>query len=138
MNIRDAIAASIIRTFVPIIVGVIGGWVIRLGIDIDGITINTYVTAAVGAAYYAIVRFAETRNPRIGVLLGSRKTPVYDTIIEPIIDRTGNIIGNRVRPIVTHPDGTRTLDPRYTELADPDPGVNAPQPLLLPNDHPAD
>lgn len=75
MIIRDAIRASLIRTVVPLIVGVIGVALLRFGITINDATTASYVTVTVSFVYYFLVRFAEQKWPRLSVLLGSRFTP---------------------------------------------------------------
>ncbi len=72
---------SLIRTYVPIVVGALVSWLITLGIEVDSTTqagLVTGLTGVVTAAYYTIVRLLETRIPWIGVLLGTTKVPSYE------------------------------------------------------------
>lgn len=76
MTLRDYLA-SIIRTGVPTLVGL---GLARLGIgwlDIDGVTAQTAVGLVAATAYYALVRAAESRWPKVGILLGWAVTPTY-------------------------------------------------------------
>lgn len=72
---------SIVRTFVPIIVGAVVGWFVTAGITLDP-EFETALTLVVGAAfsgiYYVAVRVFETYvSPKFGWLLGLAKEPVY-------------------------------------------------------------
>lgn len=75
--------SSLIRTLVPIGVGAVITWVqIRFGLTIDGeasATLAAMVTALTIGLYYAGVRWAETRFPQVGWLLGLPKAPGYST-----------------------------------------------------------
>ena len=75
----NALALSIIRTYVPIIVGALASWLLvtfafQLEADIQAHLIIA-LTGLLQAVYYAAVRALETRFPGIGVLLGAAKTP---------------------------------------------------------------
>lgn len=74
---------SLIRTYVPIIVGALVAWLATLGLAIDadaaaGLII--FLTCALQGLYYLVVRLLERKFPQIGVLLGSAQKPVY---VEP-------------------------------------------------------
>jgi hypothetical protein len=74
--VNDVVLSSI-RTVVPIIVGSVIGFLAQKGFDIDR---DAAVTTAVGlciGVYYLLVRFTEHKWPAAGVLLGSKKQPVY-------------------------------------------------------------
>lgn len=73
----EAIKNSIIRTLVPIIVGFLLTWVLRLGIDIDQATLTTVVQAVLTGLYYVVVRFIEQYKPKVGILLGKATPPSY-------------------------------------------------------------
>lgn len=68
---------SIIRTFVPVVVGVIVGQAARIGFDLDAGAVTAIVTVVVATVYHAAVRWLETRWPGLGVLLGWAKAPSY-------------------------------------------------------------
>lgn len=71
---------SLIRTYVPIVVGAALGWLIAAGVDVDPATRDALVAGIVGlttAAYYGLVRALEARWPALGILLGSTKAPTY-------------------------------------------------------------
>lgn len=78
MNLSDLIV-SYIRTYVPIGLGVALTYLGKhLGIvEPDPGTI-AWVTGAVVAGYYTLARFAESKVPALGFLLGSTKQPTYD------------------------------------------------------------
>lgn len=75
-------AVSLIRTWVPILVGGAAVWLGREhGIVIDeDIQAETIVpiTGLVIGAYYSVVRWVETKKVKAGVLLGRAATPTYD------------------------------------------------------------
>lgn len=71
---------SFVRTYVPLVVAWLVGWLLSLGIEIDDSTQLVLVTGLSGLAaalYYAVVRWLEKRFPAIGLFLGSAKQPVY-------------------------------------------------------------
>ena len=75
----NALALSIIRTYVPIVVGALASWLLvtfafELEADIQAHLIIAF-TGLLQAVYYAAVRALETRFPGVGVLLGAAKTP---------------------------------------------------------------
>lgn len=74
---------SLIRTWTPIGVGAVLGWLATHGLSLDPETqagLIAVLTAVVTAIYYAVIRKLEERWPAIGKLflgLGAGKTPVY-------------------------------------------------------------
>lgn len=71
---------SVIRTWVPIIVGSFIGWLVSLGVEVPENAQNALILAIGGIAigvYYAVIRWLEQKFPNIGVLLGYVKQPVY-------------------------------------------------------------
>ncbi len=70
---------SLIRTYVPLWVGIGIAWLIEeFGlVDVDAEGAIKAVTGLCVAIYYAVARWAETRWPAAGVLLGRRATPTY-------------------------------------------------------------
>jgi len=72
------VGASIVRTIVPVIVGVVLGAAARRGFELDSGAITETVTVVITTAYYAVVRLLETRiAPAWGYLLGVAKVPTY-------------------------------------------------------------
>ena len=73
---------SLIRTAVPAAVGALLAWLASTAgivIDADSSTALTVgVMALAMAGYYALVRVAEARWPRLGVLLGTPAAPKYE------------------------------------------------------------
>ena len=86
-NTASALWASIVRTFVPIIVGSVVGWFVTLGVTLDdqfsGL-LTLVVSAALSGVYYVAVRLLETYvAPKLGWLLGLAKTPTAYTADSP-------------------------------------------------------
>lgn len=72
---KDDLLVSLRRTLVPMIVGLVAGSFLAGYVDPDAL--DEVVTGAVTAVYYLVVRLLESKVPAFGVLLGSRKQPVY-------------------------------------------------------------
>lgn len=71
---------SLIRTYVPILVTLVVGWLLSLGITVDDSTQLALVgglSGLIGALYYAAVRWLEQRYPSVGALIGAIHQPVY-------------------------------------------------------------
>ena len=71
---------SLVRTYVPWIVGAITGWLVSLGVPLDPeveTQLALVISGLAGAVYYAIIRVVEKFAPRFGWLRGSAKQPVY-------------------------------------------------------------
>lgn len=71
--------ASLIRTYVPAVVGavlVVIGNALDLG-TLDTADNRTKVVGAIFVVYYAVVRLAEKKWPKLGWLLGLPKPPSY-------------------------------------------------------------
>ena len=70
---------SLVRTFVPVVVGSVLAWFATKGIVADPDLETTLTVALTGAAtfvYYAVVRFLETKvSPKFGWLLGNNSSP---------------------------------------------------------------
>lgn len=71
---------SLIRTWVPMIVGGFVAWLVARGINIpkdavDGVV--AFLTALFSASYYVLVRALEQRFPQFGWLLGQAKQVKY-------------------------------------------------------------
>ena len=66
---------SLIRTWVPVVVGTVIAYLANKGFDIE-INQNA-VVAAVIAIYYALARLLEKKWPALGFLLGVPKEPAY-------------------------------------------------------------
>lgn len=72
---------SLIRTYVPIAVGAVLGYLTAKGINIpDDVQIQASIaiTGLLQALYYGLIRALEKKWPKIGILLGSTATPSYD------------------------------------------------------------
>ena len=73
--------ASIVRTVVPMVVGVIVGQAACIGLDLDQAAVTSIVTVVAGYVYYHAARLLEQHYPAAGrVLLAlglTGKVPVY-------------------------------------------------------------
>lgn len=72
---KDDLLVSLRRTLVPVIVGLVAGSFLAGHVDPEAL--EKVVTGAVTAVYYLVVRLLESKMPAFGLLLGSRKQPVY-------------------------------------------------------------
>lgn len=74
------IAASIIRTLVPYVIGYLLALAAKAGFNLpEGVISNEVVTLVLGTLYYALARVLETRlRPIWGWMLGLPKQPTYD------------------------------------------------------------
>jgi hypothetical protein len=89
---------SLIRTYVPLLVGAVLGWlasitvlhawIVSLSTD-EKSTVVTGATALLVAAYYGIVRFVETKYPKVGILLGKAATIAYGAKASTVIPGAG-------------------------------------------------
>lgn len=74
-------AVSLIRTYVPVAVGAAASWLAaHFGVVIDDnskAAVSLAFGSVVIAAYYSAVRFAESKVPALGWLLGLAKQPAY-------------------------------------------------------------
>lgn len=71
---------SLIRTYVPIVVGAVLGWLVSIGVEGVDQHQAEAVAGAVAfcqAAWYAAARVLEKRFPQFGWLLGVPKNPTY-------------------------------------------------------------
>lgn len=81
MNLSDNVL-SLIRTYVPIGVGLVLGWLISHGLTVDPslqVTLTALITSGASAVYYTLVRALENRWAGFGWLLGAAKAPAYNT-----------------------------------------------------------
>lgn len=72
--------ASLIRTYVPIVVATVVTWLGNAGIILPeeaSTALATVLGAVAGAVYYAVVRFLEKKYPWVGKFLGKASAPVY-------------------------------------------------------------
>lgn len=78
MSIKDYFA-SVVRTFVPVVVGLVAGALVAAGIDVDETALELTISGVLIGAYYALVRLLEAKVPALGVLLGWKAQPHYDS-----------------------------------------------------------
>jgi hypothetical protein len=84
--------ASILRTVVPVVVGVLLGWAAKVGLGMPSGAVFEIVTVVLTAVYYALARFVEKQWPQLGsVLLSLGLTnavqPVYGKVIQGRVER---------------------------------------------------
>jgi len=80
----DKILASIVRTVVPVIVGVLVASAAKVGFHLTDDTFTGVVTTGVTALYYAGTRWLEVNvAPRWGWLLGRVGAPQYKAVSAP-------------------------------------------------------
>lgn len=71
---------SLIRTYVPIIVGSVAAWLLSKGIVLDQNATNgliLFLGGILSAVYYLVARVLEHKFPQFSWLLGSAKAPQY-------------------------------------------------------------
>lgn len=74
----NSILSSVVRTFVPVVVGALLGWAAKVGLNLPNAQVTELVTVVFTTVYYAIVRFLETKySSQFGWLLGLAKAPQY-------------------------------------------------------------
>lgn len=74
-------AISLIRTYVPIVVGAVVAWLVARGIAIPSEAIVgtvAFLTAILQGFYYFVARLLEQRYPQFGWLLGQAKQLKYE------------------------------------------------------------
>lgn len=72
---------SLVRTGSPFIVGLIGSWLTRQGLDINDDLLSAALVAVWGYGYYVVARFLEVfSSDKWGYVLGVRKAPVYAAV----------------------------------------------------------
>lgn len=70
---------SLIRTYVPIVVGWAVATLLQQGIEIDSSQAEVLFTGVVIGLYYAIARKLESKWSVFGILLGKKSTPTYSS-----------------------------------------------------------
>lgn len=71
---------SVIRTWVPVLIGWALAKLVVVGViipDDQSANLKNAVTLLVIGLYYAAVRWLEQKFPRVGILLGYIKQPIY-------------------------------------------------------------
>lgn len=68
--------ASLLRTIVPVVVGILLGWAAKVGLDLPSGAVTEIVTVVLTAAYYTLARVLEQEWPAVGRWLLSLGLPV--------------------------------------------------------------
>lgn len=116
----QTVVPSLIRTYVPLLVGQFLSWLVVLGLVPSGAfsadqqaALSAVIGAVLTGVYYTAVRLAETRWPQVGVLLGSSQQPVDYAAGRAVVE--GEVVANYVggaEEFGTQPDIDRIdLDP---------------------------
>lgn len=74
------LVTSVIRTAVPLAVGAVVSYLATKGLHAPDAVVaqaTAFLTFAVGFVYYIVVRWLESKNPKLGVLLGKPTKPTY-------------------------------------------------------------
>lgn len=76
------IVTSAVRTVVPYVIGAVVAWLGNKGLHVNSAQVasaTAIVTFGVGSVYYVLVRFLESKVPKLGFLLGVPSKPTYGT-----------------------------------------------------------
>lgn len=82
VNQQSALASSgdllpsLLRTFVPVLVGLILGVLGSTAVGFEE-QLTAVISAAITLVYYLVLRLVEQKWPKLGILLGSAKKPTY-------------------------------------------------------------
>lgn len=68
--------ASVLRTIVPVIVGILLGWAAKVGFDLPAGAVTEIVTVVLTGTYYLVVRALEQEWPIVGRWLLALGLPV--------------------------------------------------------------
>jgi ABC-type sulfate transport system permease subunit len=72
------IGLSIIRTFIPAVVGAVVTVLTKIGANVDSAALEVGISTIITGLYYAAVRVLEVKvGPKFGWLLGAPKAPTY-------------------------------------------------------------
>lgn len=75
------LVTSLIRTYVPIVVGALASYLLTVGINLDAdaqLGLVTALTVILQGVYYLVARLLEKKvSPRFGLLLGVASKPKY-------------------------------------------------------------
>lgn len=70
---------SVVRTFVPVVVGLIISGLAMAGVEVDQAALTSVIDAIFVGLYYTVVRFLESKNKQFGWFLGLPTPPTYAT-----------------------------------------------------------
>ncbi len=74
------VVISLIRTWVPIVIGSVVAWLATKGWHVNPTTsggLIVFLTGLISGGYYGVVRVLETQFPWLGFLLGHTAKPSY-------------------------------------------------------------
>lgn len=96
---------AFVRTYVPLIVTVLGTWLAKHGFNVDGAVLQALVGAVLGGLYYALVRLLEAHRAEFGWLLGVAKQPAYAPGPPPAPDTGQDVVAGVVKDATDVADG---------------------------------
>jgi hypothetical protein len=79
----NSFVTSLVRTYVPIIVGSLASYLALKGIQLDATALaglTAFLGGIISAVYYLVVRLLEKKFPQVGVLLGVAAKPTYKEV----------------------------------------------------------
>jgi hypothetical protein len=89
-----ALAVSLFRTYVPLVVGALVTLASVFSLDLDSEAVLAALTVGASAVYYTAVRWLEERvSPKFGYLLGIAEKPIYvsETVAIPEAEARGEV-----------------------------------------------
>ena len=102
------IPASVLRTIVPLVVGLLLTAALKLGVHIDSGVATDAVTAGITAVYYGGVRLLESKVPAFGWLLGLAKSPTYQAA-QPALSALGAEVVTQIDALIAGQTSPVTL-----------------------------
>jgi len=70
--------ASLWRTFVPVVVGIVSAYLAKIGLDLDEQAVELWLAGSFTTVYYGLFRYLEARfGAKWGWLLGLARAPQY-------------------------------------------------------------
>jgi len=72
MKLTSPYLRNVIRTFAPAVIGGVASWIAAKTANINP-TVIAITGVSTTTIYYAIIRYIETKYPKVGLLLGAKK-----------------------------------------------------------------
>lgn len=99
---------SVIRTWVPVLVGSLLAKLVVIGVVIDDDSstgLKNAITLLVIGLYYAAIRWLEQKFPRVGIMLGYIRQPVYVDPTKTLTQQINTVQAN-VATVAADPPAT--------------------------------
>lgn len=82
---NGSLSPSLVRTFVPFLVGFVGSFLARHGLNINDDALSAVLVLVIGYLYYVVARFLEVYgSAKWGYILGVAKAPGYSPGDAPV------------------------------------------------------